>query len=159
MQHRSSRHRRSQGSSRPVVSVGASRRTSRSCSGRESTGASETFSDMSKAAGTPGMTRKQETLLTIDVLTNQRELHIESNNVNASCIRFWQRDKQSAIWEKDTGGLDDVRRSHPRTTSDRTRSVIPGTPTPLRSRNSESTSFVPTVDHQHQRACTSTRQL
>ena len=28
--------------------------------------------------------------LTIEVLTNHRELQIESNSVNASCIRFWE---------------------------------------------------------------------
>jgi hypothetical protein len=28
---------------------------------------------------------------TIDVLTNHRELHIESKSVNASCIRFYGR--------------------------------------------------------------------
>ena len=46
--------------------------------------------------------------LTIEVLTNHLELHIESKRVRASCIRFWGKDGQ------DTG--DDGRMEMIRTT-------------------------------------------
>lgn len=39
----------------------------------------------------PYLSERERWVRTIDVLTNHRELHIESNSVSASCIRFWER--------------------------------------------------------------------
>ena len=67
------------GSSRLGVSEGASRQTNLSCSRTRSAKSVSTI-----------FGRDLMCPLTMDVLTNHRELHIESNNVRASCIRFWK---------------------------------------------------------------------
>lgn len=81
MQNRNCLHPGSLGSSLLEASGVASRRTDQSCSRIESVG----YVSVSNIV----RGNRIHELLTIDVLTNHRELHIESNNVRASCIRFW----------------------------------------------------------------------
>ena len=89
---RRSRHRRcSQGSSHPVVTWAASPQRDQSCSG---TGSEQRGNVGQQCTRWTASAKCLMEKLTIDVLTNHLELHIESKSVSASCIRFYQA-KQS----------------------------------------------------------------
>ena len=147
MQRRSCHRRHNLGNNRPVVIWEASRRKDRSCSRKESRKSTSEKGTMEAEAQGTTYNRRLDEPARVAYRVEKRECFLHTVLSKVSRKRSPEVDQN-----------ENLRQSHPRTTSDRTRSVTPRTPTPSHSRNSGSTFYVHSSVLRHQTTCRSVLQ-